>query len=292
MENNLLNLAKSHFNDEVIISRLGANTGESDESIRRGLDIAIPSIFLGLQSQSSEGLAGILEQAKQHFSGIDFENITGSLFAQEPEDTHTASQLSDNSFLYTVFGNKLDAILASLSTFSGNSSGTIRHLLEAVLPAVFASLTENGSNWSISSIAEVLEINKSSFASALPGGLGLGTFGSAFAEADTPNLLTNDPGIVDTPTPADTYVPPIIEEEIPPVIPSAAPIVHTHEAIAKNTRGAGLWWILIPIILILIWFLFGREGSGTNNTTATDSVAATSTDVADTLLNSPTNPRH
>lgn len=292
MENNLLDVTKLYFNDEVVISRLGANTGENNEAIRKGLDLAIPAVFLALQSKSSEGLADILKQAKQHFSNIDFENITGNLFAQEPEDVHMASQISDSNILYAIFDNNVDSIFTSLSTFSGNSSGTIRHLLEAVLPAVFASLTANGSNWSIGSIAEVLEINKSSFASALPGGLGLGTFGSAFAEADTPNLLTNDLDIVDTPTPADTYVPPIIEEEIPPVTPIAAPIVHTHETVAKNTRGAGLWWILIPIILILIWFLFGRKGSGTNNTTTADSVADTSTNVADTVLNSPTNPRH
>lgn len=289
MENNLLNLAKSYFNDEIS-STLRAITGEDNETIEKGLDISIPSVFLGLQSQSSEGLAGILEQAKQHFSDADLGNVTGSLSAQEPDDAHAAPQVSNSNLLHAIFGNKLDTILTSLSTFSGTTSGTIRHVLEAVLPAVFASLTKNGSNWNIGSITEILETGKSSFASILPAGLGLSTFGSAFAEANTtPSIPTNDEATLEEQNPSDTYVAPIIEEEIPPVTPLAEPVVHTHtpEAVAKRTRGAGLWWILIPVILILLWFLFGRGGSGTNNTTAADSVTDTSINLTDTVLNSP-----
>lgn len=54
MESSLLNHVKSYFTEEVI-NKLGVNLNESPENIKKGIDVSVPAILLGLQSKTKKG---------------------------------------------------------------------------------------------------------------------------------------------------------------------------------------------------------------------------------------------
>lgn len=93
---------------------------------------------------------------------------------------------------------------------------------------------------------------------ALPAGLGLASLGGLGGLADSAKGVVND--ITDTAAKTISKV----TNEIPPV-------VHTKHTIEKEKKGAGLWWLLIPLLLIAGWLLFGKGcGSGDKTVVATD----------------------
>lgn len=268
MENNLLNNVKAYFTDEVI-NKLSTNIGESSDNVHKGLDLSIPSILLGLQGKSGEGLGSILNSARHLFSSFDIHNLFGNYFGT-PAGTDN-SKFETQNLLSSIFGDRLNTVVDSISSFLGMRSESITGILGASLPAVISAITHKGADWNANSIGTLLNSNKSSFAAALPTGLGLGAFGSLFAQADRPvELPTETTSIPDTPV--STPV-----ERIPP---QQREPVHKHEHVSEEKKGAGLWWILIPLLLIGLWFLFGRGCSGdTKETMLRDSV-----DNADTTI--------
>ena len=267
MENNLLNNVKGYFTDEVI-NKLSANIGEPSDKVHKGLDLAIPSILLGLQGKSGEGLGSILNSAKHLFHTFDIHNLFGNYFGT-PAGTDN-SKFETQNLLGSIFGDRLSTVVDSISSYLGMRSDSISGILGASLPAIISAITHKGADWNTNTIGSLLNSNKSSFAAALPTGLGLGTFGSLFAQADKPVELSNESSIPPTtiPTPIETK---------PPRQPET---VHTHEPVAEEKKGAGFWWILIPLLLIGLWFLLGRGCDGdTKETMLRDSI-----DNADTTV--------
>ncbi|MBE8712491.1 OmpA family protein [Sphingobacterium hungaricum] len=326
MENNLIQTAKSYINDEAL-NRIAQSTGESTESLKSGLDAIIPSIFLALQNQSGTGLSGILEQVKSYFSTHDFQQS----FA-EPTDDPTLDQAADrakeNSLLHTLFGNNIDTVVSTLSNFLHLKSSSVKDLARLALPAVFGSLTANGTNWNSSSITNLLDEHKSNFASAIPSSIGLAAFGTSYAnlEPDIPIIPpvvdsekvdsppTTPPIDVDHPVPPVTPVDPTPLAKEPVIDPvkdvvvndsviaqaveekhhervqrkaaEEPPFVHTPESVKKNSRGAGYWWLLIPILLIVAWMVFGKGCSNDKPTSTVDtSSSANSVAIVDSGMN-------
>ncbi|UIR57149.1 OmpA family protein [Sphingobacterium sp. SRCM116780] len=305
MEINLLNSAKEFFNDDVL-SKLGNTVGEDKEKVKSGLAAIIPAIFLGLQKESGTGLSAILEQAKQYFGDFNFTNFlkpnaeTGEI--NELVDTdHNEPQHKD--LLHTIFGNNLSTIVTTLGGFLGSGGGTIQKLLGLSLPAVFSSLTQNGTNWNASSITKLLDDNKSNFAAALPSGLGLAAFGTSFANVD--NIVSST---TEATKPIEAVLVPVPlskEEEpvaavVPPVIPPPAEPVKRVEPIIPPARleplpteepksgGGGIWKILIPIVIIaVLWFLFGKGCKGDKDKVAPmDTVSNNVTDTTSQVVSS------
>lgn len=269
MESNLLNNVKAYFTDEVI-NKLGANLGESSENIHKGLDLSIPSILLGLQSKSGDGLGSILNSAKHLFNSFDVNNLFGNYFGS-PAGTDN-SKFESQNLLSSIFGDRLGTIVDSIASYLGIRSESVNGLLGASLPAVISGITHKGSDWNVDSIGSLLNANKSSFAAALPSGLGLGAFGSLFAQADHPTELPKEP-------PHTPHIPDTPVERIPPR--QQPEVVHTHERVVEEKRGAGLWWLLIPILLIALWFIFGKGCDGdTKETILRDSIDNADTTVA------------
>lgn len=262
MGNNLINEAKSFFNDEVL-NKLGATTGEDTNTVKSGLDAIIPTLFLGLQSQNPNALSAILEQAKQYFTDFDFGHIFAAQHDHADTDATEISQPQHKDLLQTIFGNNLSNLTHSVTNFLGLKSETVQKLLSIGLPAVFASLTGKGTNWNASQITSLLNDNQSSFAAAVPSALGLAAFGTSFAKADvippTPVTPVDDFEITHPVTVTDTVISPIKEPYKP--VASAAhsnpPITHTRETVEEK-KGAGYWWLLIPVLLIIGWLLFGK----------------------------------
>ncbi|KAF5271804.1 hypothetical protein FQR65_LT17573 [Abscondita terminalis] len=125
------------------------------------------------------------------------------------------------------------------------STETGLKLLSSALPAVFASLTNNGTNWNAASISNLLNENKSNFAAALPAGLGLGAFETPIPPVDIPGCRTS-------------VLP------VPPVNPE--PAIHTREAVREVKKSSG-YGGSDPIGTVALWFLF--EGNLTKEQFAT-----------------------
>ncbi|MGJ1422319.1 DUF937 domain-containing protein [Sphingobacterium spiritivorum] len=282
MENNLLNNAKAFFNEDTL-SKLSGTVGVDSAQLKQGTDLVIPALFLGLQRENENGLNTILEQAKSHFGNFDFQqwfNSDGSAPAGGAAEDVNSQHPEHQHILQSIFGDKLDTVVSAISGFIGIKSDTIQKLLSSALPAVFASLTNNGTNWNAAGISNLLNENKSNFAAALPAGLGLGAFGSLFADSDIQSPA------VETPIPpADIPVvePPVLT--VPPVNPE--PAIHTREAVREVKKSSGLWWILIPLVLVALWFLFGKScagnGAGTSDSTSNGRDTSSMTNPADSL---------
>jgi len=286
MENNLIATAKTYISEDKL-SKISEQTGETTASLKSGLETIIPSIFLALQNHSGEGLNGVLQQMKTNMTDLE-DHESSSLFNKDapvPESEHTSKQ----SLIANLFGNNMDSAISTLSNFLHLKSSTVKELIRVAVPAVFKSLSSNGSNWDSTSIANMLATNSTDFAAAIPSGIGLAAFGTKYAELEpdlpTFNAPIDDPTINANPdvsiASANTEKEPIIDPVKDVVINDSMqanvdsknnphqiknpPYQHTPEGVAKNSK-VGYWWLLIPVLLVVGWLLFGKSCG--NNTPA------------------------
>ena len=274
MENNILNTVKSYFTAEVT-NKLGANMGESPDAISRGLDLTIPTVLLGLQGKTSDGLQNILQSGRQLLSSFDMNDLFGNYFGT-PAGTDNSKYETQN-LLTSIFGERLPGIISSIASYLGMRNESIAGLMGATLPAALAGITHNGSNWDLESISSTLNANRSGFAAALPTGLGLGTFGSSFAEADEP-VHTPPPVTVPNDRPSPVEQPSTVEHTIPPARPVAAHAPVT--PVEEERKGAGWWWLLIPLILLGLWLFFGKGCENKDEVVLRDTTATTDIDTS------------
>lgn len=275
MENNIINSVKSYFSAEVI-NKLGVNLGESPDTISRGIDLSIPTILMGLQSKSADGLDSILHSGRQVLGYFNTSDLFANYFGT-PAGTDNSKYETQN-ILTSIFGERLNNIITSIATYLGIRNESVAGILGASLPAVLAGISHNGSNWDKDSIRSMLNANQSDFAAALPTGLGLGTFGSIFAEASEKPV--NAPV-----SPEPTTSPSSIQPTIPPR--QEPQVVHTQETIENERRGAGWWWILIPIILIALWLFFGKGCENKDEVVLNDSTATVPIDSTQMVVSTP-----
>lgn len=261
MENNLLHNIRSYFTDEVM-NKLATHLGENKEQIHKGIDIVVPSLLLGLQSRNNDGLSSILQSAKHLFSNFDMHDTLGRYFAHD--DRGERAHFESDNLVGEIFGDKLQGIIQSISKYLGMKPESIHSIFGASTPAVISGITSKGGHWDTHEIAQQLNSNRSSFASAIPAGLGLGTFGTMFANADTARELQSpDPN-----RPSETAT------------TSSKTIVHTKEAV-QASKGTGWRWIIILIAGIALWIIIGRS-------CGTDKDSASETRGVDTTMNNST----
>lgn len=265
MENNIVNQVKSFFSEEVL-ERLSNSLGEPKDKLSEGVNASIPAVLLGLQSQSSTNLGGILEQVKQHFSNFDFSDWlhknTGTASAHVVQDVDDKDAVNKD-LLHTIFGNNLPNILQVFSSTLGLQGNTITKILSVSLPAIFSSLTSQGTNWHTSSISKLLDDQKDSILSSLPASLGLAAFGTQFAKIDTPTVPDPIPA-------AEVFTPPVRRD--PPVSNNASYREGLPEE--STSSGGGFWKFLVALAIIaLLWFMFGKGCKGEDKVALTDTTA-------------------
>lgn len=278
MENQLLKGAKDYFNEEVL-SRLSQHLHQDKEQVKQGVDAVVPALFLGLGQQAESGdIAGILDRAKQHFAGFDFDNLFGGN-SSATQETEVPAAESDG-MLSSIFGGGLETVLSSLGGYLGFSGSAIQQLMQVSLPAVFSSLTNKGQNWDPSAITQHLRENKASFAAAVPAGLGLGAFGKLFdggvfsasdepvsnigagATAGDSGSISGGAGRIDPATELGAHKEPL---SLPRSDDAKAAMT------TANSSGSGWWKIVVALIVVaLLWFLFGKGCSGGKKDGATD----------------------
>lgn len=280
MENNLLQLAQSYFNEHTY-STLASEENISPEQAKRGIETVIPSLFLGFQRKSGHGLGNLLETLKSTFSGFNFSDVLRfSPPVQEvPQDGDTT-----RSLLSSLFGNAFDQVIPNTANFLGLNTNSLIRLFSAGIPAVIGALTSNGERWDTTSIEADLNNNRANFLKALPAGLPLNILGE---EPKGPTIVPEEPHVA----PVDPIVDPardVLVED--PIIPTSNvrrddPPAALPPADEERKKGAGVWWILIPIILLLLWFFFGK---GCNREEAPVSDAHVDSLITDSVVNQDT----
>ncbi|MBL1409220.1 OmpA family protein [Sphingobacterium faecale] len=255
MENNILQNIQSYFTEEVI-NKLAVHLGEDKEKVAKGVNIAVPSLLLGLQNQSKEGLTSIFQSAKHLFASFDLHDALGKYFSKD--DRGESAHFESDNITNEIFGNKFTGITQSIGKYLDMSPESVRSLFGASVPAVISGITQKGGHWDVAEVGQLLQTNRSSFASAIPPGLGLGMFGSLFAKADVAKEI-GGPNNSDVDSPSPT--------------PS---MVHTQRDTDQEKKGAGVWWLLILVLIAALWFLFGR-GCGSDKQ-VTSETANTSLD--------------
>lgn len=255
MENNLLNNIKSYFNDDILNS-LALRLGVDKDLVKKGVDVSIPSLLLGIQSHNKDGLSSILTSAKHLFSGFDSKNILGRYFSDD--DLGQRAHFESDNLVSAIFGDKLNTIVQAVGQFAGIKTDAVRGLFGASIPVVISTITAKGAHWDALKIAQRLNLERSTFAAALPAGMGLGAFGNAFAKAD---VATELPGPSATNANASERI----------TNPNVPPVVHTEETVAETKKGAGMWWLLIPVLILVIWLLLGKS-CGNEGTTMPEEV--------------------
>ncbi|WP_164112542.1 MULTISPECIES: OmpA family protein [Sphingobacterium] len=253
MENNLLQNIKAYFTDDVM-NKLANHLGEDKEQVHKGVNIAIPSLLLGLLGRNQEGLSSILQSAKHLFSGFDLHDTLGKYFSKD--DQGERSHFENDNLITSIFGDKLEGILQSVGKYLGMSPQSVSGLFGASIPAVISGITSKGGHWDVTEIMEQLNGSRSAITAAIPPGLGLGAFGSMFAAAEAPKELHS-------PDPSRP-------------IAAAPSMAYTQKTVDNAKRGAGFWWILIPIVALALWFMFGKSCS--NKAESESNTAVTSVD--------------
>ena len=282
MENQLLKSAKDFFDDEIL-TRIGQSLNQDNEQVKQGLNVVVPSLFLGLsqQTEGGGGISTILEQAKQRFSNFDLNQLLGGQEAGEGAEGQPGESGSsgNGNMLNSIFGGGLETVLGTVAGYLGFSAESVQKLMGLSLPAIFSSLTNRGQQWDANTINKTLQDNKTAFAAAIPAGLGLGAFGKLFdgGHFSAPEEVIPEPPVEEPVKhienhPGATVINPATELEAHKE-PLALPRADGARAAAASTvsSGGGWWKILVALIVIaLLWFLFGKGCSGNKNVGVTD----------------------
>src|SRR5690606_29808324 len=163
--------AKMYFTDEVI-STLSTHVGENPETVRKGVDLAIPSLLLGYHSHVGDGLDSILTQSRHLFSKFEVGQVFGNYFGSHAGTDNT--QYESDNLLGVIFGDKLQGVIGTGATFLRIDPARVKQIFGAVLPTIIAVITRKGGSWETADIRQLLISHRNEIAAALPAGIGLG----------------------------------------------------------------------------------------------------------------------
>lgn len=169
MASDLLSTVRSYFNNDII-SKAASYLGETESSVRKGLDAVIPL-----------SLAGIVQKAES--SPETLLNL-----AHEAEGTNLANDLTNSfrtggqgipagapSLVGNIFGDKFGSIANTISSFTGIKGSTSSSLFGTILPLIMGLLGKQATegNMSPRGLSSWLSSQKNAILAALPSGLNI-----------------------------------------------------------------------------------------------------------------------
>ncbi|MGS0748587.1 DUF937 domain-containing protein [Halpernia sp. GG3] len=252
MSVNIIDLIKGQLGPELI-SQASTHLGESESGISKAINALLPTVVGGLANNADK--PGVLDSILGASHGDLLGNLTG--------DTH-GSMIT--TLLTALFGDKLSAILNSVSNFAGISETSSNSVLNMVTGAAIGSLGKYASenNMGSSGISTLLSDQKGIAYSLLPAGLSLASLGLGNWGHDEM-----------------AAVPPLAENvkvtsyEEPKVDVTRGGETHMNIEPDNNDGGGSIWKWLLPLLITLlavlfIWNQFNKK-QATNTVTNTDS---------------------
>ena len=225
MSINILDLAKQYLTPSTI-AKFSQETGENESVVNKAINAFIP-IILGTVVEKNSSTNGLLHLLKSFGASKGLTSLS----------TETATSPVLTQILGSLFGSNQSTIIDKVASYAGISNQSSSQLFNVASEATLGSLGKyaNDENLGEAEFASLLNVGKSSLASLIPAGLGLGTLGLG-------NIFGHDkveaPRVETIETRTREHVPPPREE---------VRTLDDHEE-----KGTSFWKWLLPLLLLLL----------------------------------------
>lgn len=167
MSLNLLDLVKGYFTNDMI-SKASGYLGESDATVRKGLDAVIPSTLAGIINKADSG---------------DVESLLN--LSRQSQDSGILNKLSDTfssagggipsispGLISGIFGDKFGSMANAISGFAGLKGSSTSSLVGSVLPLALGLIGKyaKDNNTTPSALSSLLSGQKNAVYAAMPNG--------------------------------------------------------------------------------------------------------------------------
>ena len=172
MATNLIDTVKDYLTPDVM-QKISSIIGETPGTAQRGIDSIVPALLTRMAdlSSSTDGasqLSNLMDQATNN--GNLLSNLTGQLSG----GTVTQTLLNTGSgILSTLFGDRLNSVIATITSALGTGSASVSSLMKIAAPLVLAILAKERTarGMGTAGLASLLTEQKGSLARLLPAGL-------------------------------------------------------------------------------------------------------------------------
>lgn len=243
MSLNLLDQAKSYFNNEVI-NQANGSLNESESNLSKAIEVIIPTIvgWISDKAQTPEGSAELIKAAADQESKGVLNTIGKFLHHEDGATLRDEGATLSNS----LFENKHVDTIKQISSYAGIKASSVSTLISMALPTILGLLGKHfkANDFSTDHIADFFIAQKATATGFLPADFTQTDLKSTFSEAK------------------------VIDPIISPEPPKAVPVKHIEPVVAHETHHAtheekkerpkGIWVLpLIAVILAVLaawWF--------------------------------------
>lgn len=167
MEENLIELAKSHLTPDVIL-RASALLGESPSSTRSALETASSAIFAGVagEASSTSGAQKLIHVIEEAGLRGPASSVTDRLGAKSGEELIAGGE----ALIDRLFGGRLAPIVNAIASTSGVKTSSMRSLLGLAAPLVLGAIGSqvHARGLDAAGLGALLSEQKGAAAAALP----------------------------------------------------------------------------------------------------------------------------
>ena len=256
---NIIDLIKGQLGP-ALVSQAASQLGESESGISKAISGLLPAVVGGMANNADK--PGVLDAITRAASS----GMLGNLLGGATENSLISSVLS------SIFGDKIGALVNSISTFSGVSNSSSSSLLSMVTGAALGSIGKYAADNNIgaSGITSLLHDQKGVVSSLLPAGLSLASLGLGNAFGD------HDPQKVK-----------VTSYDEPKVEVNRGGETHVTSTPNNNNEGGSIWKWLLPLLLLALaaWFLWKQCNKPADQTVVTSDSTAVVSDTANTMMN-------
>jgi outer membrane protein OmpA-like peptidoglycan-associated protein len=172
MATNLIDTVKDYLTPDVM-QKISSIIGETPSTAQRGIDSVVPALLTQVAdlSSSTDGanqLSNLMDQATNNG------NLLSNLPGQLSGGTVTQTLLNTGSgILSTLFGDRLNSVIAAITSALGTGSASVSSLMKIAAPLVLAILAKERTarGMGTAGLASLLAEQKGSLARLLPAGL-------------------------------------------------------------------------------------------------------------------------
>lgn len=256
---NIIDLIKGQLGP-ALVSQAASQLGESESGISKAISGLLPAVVGGMANNADK------PEVLDAITGAASSGMLGNLLGGATGNSLISSVLS------SIFGDKIGALVNSISTFSGVSNSSSSSLLSMVTGAALGSIGKYAADNNIgaSGITSLLHDQKGVVSSLLPAGLSLASLGLGNAFGD------HDPQKVK-----------VTSYDEPKVEVNRGGETHVTSTPNNNNEGGSIWKWLLPLLLLALaaWFLWKQCNKPADQTVVTSDSTAVVSDTANTMMN-------
>lgn len=256
---NIIDLIKGQLGP-ALVSQAASQLGESESGISKAISGLLPAVVGGMANNADK------PEVLDAITGAASSGMLGNLLGGATGNSLISSVLS------SIFGDKIGALVNSISTFSGVSNSSSSSLLSMVTGAALGSIGKYAADNNIgaSGITSLLHDQKGVVSSLLPAGLSLASLGLGNAFGD------HDPHKVK-----------VTSYDEPKVEVNRGGETHVTSTPNNNNEGGSIWKWLLPLLLLALaaWFLWKQCNKPADQTVVTSDSTAVVSDTANTMMN-------